>query len=113
MTMSPPVPDPDRPPPARFALDRWTWRETAHLLLNLPEAVVGFVYALLVVSVGVSLSVTVIGLPVLVGGLAGARWLGRVERARAGRCSGCGWRSRARCRAVAGTRGLSAGSGRG
>ncbi|MEU3265909.1 sensor histidine kinase [Streptomyces bacillaris] len=83
MTMSPPVPDPDRPPPARFALDRWTWRETAHLLLNLPEAVVGFVYALVVVSVGVSLSVTVIGLPVLVGGLAGARWLGRVERARA------------------------------
>ncbi|MFE3472554.1 sensor domain-containing protein [Streptomyces cavourensis] len=83
MTMSPPVPDPDRPPPARFALDRWTWRETAHLLLNLPEAIVGFVYALLVVSVGVSLSVTVIGLPVLVGGLAGARWLGRVERARA------------------------------
>ncbi|MFF9635281.1 sensor histidine kinase [Streptomyces bacillaris] len=83
MTMSPPVPGPDRPPPARFALDRWTWRETAHLLLNLPEAIVGFVYALLVVSVGVSLSVTVIGLPVLVGGLAGARWLGRVERARA------------------------------
>ncbi|RST24446.1 sensor histidine kinase [Streptomyces sp. WAC04770] len=83
MTMSPPVPDPDRPPPARFALDRWTWRETAHLLLNLPEAIVGFVYALLVVSVGVGLSVTVIGLPVLVGGLAGARWLGRVERARA------------------------------
>ncbi|MEU6943504.1 sensor histidine kinase, partial [Streptomyces rubiginosohelvolus] len=71
MTMSPPVPDPDRPPPARFALDRWTWRETAHLLLNLPEAIVGFVYALLVVSVGVGLSVTVIGLPVLVGGLAG------------------------------------------
>ncbi|ALC28123.1 sensor histidine kinase [Streptomyces sp. CFMR 7] len=83
MTMSPPVPDPDRPPPARFALDRWAWRETAHLLLNLPEAIVGFVYALLVVSVGVGLSVTVIGLPVLVGGLAGARWLGRVERARA------------------------------
>ncbi|MFW3461467.1 sensor histidine kinase [Streptomyces sp. 058-1L] len=83
MTMSPSVPDPDRPPPARFALDRWTWREIAHLLVNLPMAIAGFVYALLVIAVGVGLSVTVIGLPVLVAGLRGARVLGRVERGRA------------------------------
>ncbi|MFD8058152.1 sensor histidine kinase [Streptomyces cyaneofuscatus] len=84
MTMSPSVPDPDRPlPPARLALDRSTWREIAHLLVNLPLAVAGFVYALLVIAVGVGLSVTVVGLPVLVGGVRGARWLGRVERGRA------------------------------
>ncbi|MDX2407106.1 sensor domain-containing protein [Streptomyces microflavus] len=83
MTMSPSVPDPDRPPPARFALDRWTWREIAHLLVNLPMAIAGFVYALLVIAVGVGLSVTVIGLPVLVAGLRGARVLGRLERGRA------------------------------
>ncbi|CAM5728368.1 histidine kinase OS=Streptomyces microflavus OX=1919 GN=Smic_48400 PE=4 SV=1 [Streptomyces microflavus] len=74
---------PDRPPPARLALDRWTWREIAHLLVNLPMAIAGFVYALLVIAVGVGLSVTVIGLPVLVAGLRGARVLGRVERGRA------------------------------
>ncbi|MFJ3432020.1 sensor histidine kinase [Streptomyces cyaneofuscatus] len=83
MTMSPSVPATDRPPPARLALDRWTWREIAHLLADLPMAVAGFVYALLVITVGVGLSVTVIGLPVLVSGLRGARWLGRVERGRA------------------------------
>ncbi|MFD7854792.1 sensor histidine kinase [Streptomyces microflavus] len=83
MTMSPSVPDPDRPPPARLALDRWTWREIAHLLVNLPMAIAGFVYALLVIAVGAGLSVTVIGLPVLVAGLRGARVLGRVERGRA------------------------------
>ncbi|MFF7252809.1 sensor histidine kinase [Streptomyces microflavus] len=83
MTMSPSVPDPDRPPPALLALDRWTWREIAHLLVNLPMAIAGFVYAILVIAVGVGLSVTVIGLPVLVAGLRGARLLGRVERGRA------------------------------
>ncbi|MFJ4969226.1 sensor histidine kinase [Streptomyces sp. NPDC088755] len=83
MTMSPSVPIPDRPPPARLALDRWTWREIAHLLVNLPMAIAGFVYALLVIAVGVGLSVTVVGLPVLVAGLRGARLLGRGERGRA------------------------------
>ncbi|MEU0359184.1 sensor histidine kinase [Streptomyces cyaneofuscatus] len=83
MTTSPSVPAADRLPPARLALDRWTWREIAHLLADLPMAIAGFVYALLVITVGVGLSVTVIGLPVLVGGLRGARWLGRVERGRA------------------------------
>ncbi|WP_176726606.1 sensor domain-containing protein, partial [Streptomyces sp. OspMP-M43] len=88
MTMSPSVPDPDRLPPARFALDRWAWREVAYLLANLPIAVLGFVYAVLVVAVGAGLSVTVIGLPLLVGGLQGGRLLGRVERWRARRMLG-------------------------
>ncbi|MFJ1783299.1 sensor histidine kinase [Streptomyces anulatus] len=88
MTMSPSVPDPDLLPPARFALDRWTWREVAYLLANLPLAVVGFVYTVVVVAVGAGLSVTVIGLPLVVGGLRGSRLLGRLERWRARRMLG-------------------------
>ncbi|MFI1191522.1 sensor histidine kinase [Streptomyces californicus] len=88
MTMSPSPPDPDRLPPARFAFDRWTWREVAYLLADLPVAVVGFVYTVLLIGVGAGLSVTVVGLPLLVGGLQGARLLGRLERWRARRMLG-------------------------
>ncbi|MFE9885316.1 sensor histidine kinase [Streptomyces scopuliridis] len=83
MTVSSCLPDDDRPPPARFAFDRHTWKEIAHLLVNLPASLVGFVYVVVTVSTGAGLSVTVIGLPWLVCGLAGARLLGRAERARA------------------------------
>ncbi|MHC0431563.1 sensor histidine kinase [Streptomyces sp. O3] len=70
-------------PPARFAYDPHTWREIVHLLLNLPVAIVGFLYVVTVLSVGGFLSVTVVGLPLLALGLTGARLLGRAERARA------------------------------
>ncbi|MET7648813.1 sensor domain-containing protein [Streptomyces sp. NPDC005426] len=83
MTMSPQVPDHDGPPPVRFAFDRWTWKEIAHLLANLPMAIAGFVYTVLMIGVGVGLAVTVIGLPLLAFGLQGARLLGRAERGRA------------------------------
>jgi signal transduction histidine kinase len=75
--------DSDRLPPARFAFQRHTWKEIAHLLANLPMALIGFVYVVTVLSVGVGLTVTVIGLPLLAAGLLGARQLGRLERARA------------------------------
>ncbi|GFH36215.1 sensor histidine kinase [Streptomyces pacificus] len=74
---------PDGPPPARFAYDRCTWKEIAHLLLDLPVALAGFVYTSTMLAVGAGLSVTVVGLPLLAGGLAGARLFGRGERARA------------------------------
>ncbi|MEU6816641.1 sensor domain-containing protein [Streptomyces sp. NPDC046860] len=74
--------DADRPPPARLAFDAHTWREIAHLLLNLPLAVVGFTYAVTALSVSGGLTVTVLGLPLLAGSLLGARLLGRLERAR-------------------------------
>ncbi|WP_415951218.1 sensor histidine kinase [Streptomyces sp. KLOTTS4A1] len=70
-------------PPARFAYDRQTWQEIAHLLINLPVSLLGFVYVVTVLFTGGMLSLTVIGLPVLALGLAGARLLGRWERARA------------------------------
>ncbi|MFE7239492.1 sensor histidine kinase [Streptomyces sp. NPDC057580] len=83
MTSSPLAPDNDRPPPARFALDPWTWKEICYLLSNLPVAVAGFVYTVFMIGVGVGLSLTVVGLPLLAGGLQGARLLGRAERGRA------------------------------
>ncbi|WP_280878529.1 sensor histidine kinase [Streptomyces pseudovenezuelae] len=73
----------DRPPPARFAYDRHTWKEIAHLLANLPVSVVGFTYTVAVLFSGGMLALTVIGFPLLTLGLLGARQLGRFERARA------------------------------
>ncbi|MDW4909468.1 sensor domain-containing protein [Streptomyces sp. ADMS] len=73
----------DRLPPARFALESHTWKEIAHLLANLPMALFGFVYVVTVVSTGFFLALTVIGFPLLAGGLMGARQFGRLERARA------------------------------
>ncbi|MFD5004122.1 sensor histidine kinase [Streptomyces mutabilis] len=73
----------DRPPPARFAYDRHTWMEIAYLLANFPASLLGFVYVVTMLSIGVGLTVTVIGFPLLAAGLMGARQLGRLERARA------------------------------
>ncbi|MGW1157124.1 sensor histidine kinase [Streptomyces sp. NPDC002513] len=78
----------EHPPPARFALDGHTWREIAYLLANLPMSLVGFVYAVTVLSTGAGLTATVIGLPVLAAGLTGSRQLGKLERARARRLLG-------------------------
>ncbi|MDC0767294.1 sensor histidine kinase [Streptomyces sp. HD] len=70
-------------PPARFAYERHTWKEIAHLLANLPSSLLGFVYVVTVLSTGAFLTVTVIGFPLLAAGLVGARQLGKLERARA------------------------------
>ncbi|OKJ78376.1 histidine kinase [Streptomyces sp. CB02460] len=77
------MPAHDGPPPVRFAFGRWTWKEVAHLLANLPMAIVGFVYTVLMIAIGVGLAVTVVGLPLLAAGLQGSRLIGRAERARA------------------------------
>ncbi|MGW4158526.1 sensor histidine kinase [Streptomyces sp. NPDC004788] len=76
------TPPPARPP-ARLAYDRHTWKEIAHLLANLPCALAGFLYSVVTVALGVGLAVTAVGLPLLALGLAGARGMGRSERARA------------------------------
>ncbi|KKD03417.1 sensor histidine kinase [Streptomyces sp. WM6386] len=70
-------------PPVRFAYDAHTWKEIAHLLVNLPVALLGFVYVTTVLFTGFWLTVTVIGFPLLAAGLMGARKLGAMERARA------------------------------
>ncbi|MFI9175385.1 sensor histidine kinase [Streptomyces lincolnensis] len=73
----------DRLPPVRFAFDWHTWKEIAHLLANLPMALLGFVYVVTMLFLGFGLTVTVIGFPMLAAGLLGARQLGKLERARA------------------------------
>ncbi|QOV36318.1 sensor domain-containing protein [Streptomyces ferrugineus] len=70
-------------PPARFAYDRHTWKEIAHLLANLPLCLLGFTYVAVVLFTGAMLTLTVIGFPLLAAGLMGARQLGKLERARA------------------------------
>ncbi|KUN93699.1 sensor histidine kinase [Streptomyces caeruleatus] len=77
--------DGDQPPlpPARFAYDRHTWKEIAHLLANLPLSLLGFTYVAVVLFTGAFLTLTVIGFPLLAAGLMGARQLGKLERARA------------------------------
>ncbi|MFB7507727.1 sensor histidine kinase [Streptomyces broussonetiae] len=73
----------DRLPAIRPAYDPHTWKEIAYLLLNLPVAVFGFVYAVTTLSVGGALTITVVGLPLLALSLLGSRQLGKLERARA------------------------------
>ncbi|MCX5195061.1 sensor domain-containing protein [Streptomyces sp. NBC_00249] len=73
----------DAPPPVRPVFDAVTWREIAYLLSNLPAALIGFVYTIVMVSAAGGLSVTAIGLPLLACVLWGARQLGRFARARA------------------------------
>ncbi|MEU2621892.1 sensor domain-containing protein [Streptomyces sp. NPDC007157] len=75
--------DRDRLPPVRFAYDGHTWKEIAHLLLNLPVSVFGFIYVFTTVWVSGVLTITVVGIPLLAGTLLGARQLGKLERARA------------------------------
>ncbi|WP_404957538.1 sensor histidine kinase [Streptomyces sp. 147326] len=83
MTTSHAIPDNDRPPPVRAAFGAVTWKEIAYLLTNLPLAIVGFVYAVVMVSVTGGLSVTAIGIPLLACGLYLSRQMGRLDRARA------------------------------
>ncbi|MFB7175081.1 sensor histidine kinase [Streptomyces sp. NPDC056254] len=83
MTMSHAVPDNDRPPPVRPVFSAVTWKEIAHLVSNLPEGIIGFVYAVVMVSTAGGLSVTAIGLPLLAVGLFLSRQWGRLERGRA------------------------------
>ncbi|WP_030726062.1 sensor histidine kinase [Streptomyces sp. NRRL S-237] len=83
MTLSHAVPDNDRPPPVRAVFSAVTWKEIAYLVSNLPLAIVGFVYAVVMVSTAGGLSVTAVGIPLLACGLYLSRQLGRLDRARA------------------------------
>lgn len=60
-----------------------TYREVGYTLLSLPLGIVGFVFITTLFTVGLSLSWTLVGLPVLAALLIGARGLGAVERGRA------------------------------
>ncbi|MFJ6777381.1 sensor histidine kinase [Kitasatospora sp. NPDC091257] len=69
----------ERPP----LYGRRMWHQVGRLLLNLPLGIFGFVLAVATLSVGLGMSITVIGLPLLAGGLALSRSLGALGRRRA------------------------------
>ncbi|MEU6677191.1 sensor domain-containing protein [Streptomyces sp. NPDC046925] len=82
------APSPVRPagsPPGfwRAPFAAATYREIGYTVTSLPVAVVGFTFAVTMFALGVSLFVTVLGLPVLAAALAGARGFGAAERGRA------------------------------
>ncbi|WP_052441780.1 sensor domain-containing protein [Streptacidiphilus anmyonensis] len=60
-----------------------TWRETLHLILDLPLGVLSFSYVLTLLCFGVGTAMTFLGLPVLVACVGGARGFAAMERARA------------------------------
>jgi hypothetical protein len=64
-------------------LDPGTYRRSLHLLTDLPLGLVTSTAATTLLAVSAGLAVTLLGVPLLVGGLAAARGLGRVERGRA------------------------------
>ncbi|WUG43433.1 sensor domain-containing protein [Kitasatospora sp. NBC_00458] len=66
------------------------WRQVGQLMLNLPLGIAGFVLTVVTLSVGLGLSVTVIGLPLLAAGLAGCRAMGGFARRRARSVYGSG-----------------------
>ncbi|MFE2227921.1 sensor histidine kinase [Streptomyces kronopolitis] len=72
---------PPQPPRPRFGGPMW--REIAFLLANFPLGLAAFVVVLVWLTLGIGLSVTVIGLPLLATGLLACRQYGRLERARA------------------------------
>ncbi|QTZ92631.1 sensor histidine kinase [Streptomyces auratus] len=71
------------PPPPRALLSGLMWREIAYLLANFPLGVAAFVVVLVWLTLGIGLSLTVVGLPLLATGLLVCRQYGRLERARA------------------------------
>ncbi|MFJ8634632.1 sensor histidine kinase [Streptomyces sp. NPDC093568] len=67
----------------RAPFEARSWREFGYVLLSFPISLMLFVYAVTMVSLGVGLLVTFLGIPVLAAGLAGCRGFGSLERARA------------------------------
>ena len=59
------------------------WRESLHMLVNLPVGIVTFTYAVTMLAFGVGTVLTFVGLPVLAATLLGCRAFGAMERARA------------------------------
>jgi signal transduction histidine kinase len=81
----------DPPPSDRSLLRRWfgplatgaTWRSTVHLLLDLPLGVLFFTAVVTLLSLGLGMLITIIGLPILVLTIVGGRLIGAFERRRA------------------------------
>ncbi|GGV56946.1 histidine kinase [Streptomyces longisporoflavus] len=67
----------------RAPIEARAWKEFGHVLLSLPISLVTFTFAVTMLSLGVGLLITFIGIPVLAAGLAACRGFGTLERVRA------------------------------
>jgi signal transduction histidine kinase len=67
----------------RAPLEARAWRELAYVLLSLPIGIALFTFAVTMLSLGASLIVTFVGIPVLAAGLAVCRGFAALERVRA------------------------------
>ncbi|MFI0965134.1 sensor histidine kinase [Streptomyces sp. NPDC021080] len=71
------------PAPLRAPFEARSWREFGYVMLGLPLGILMFTFAVTMVSLGMGLLITFLGVPVLAAALAGCRGLGSLERARA------------------------------
>jgi hypothetical protein len=60
-----------------------TWKETLHLLLNMPVGIVTFTIVVTGLAIGFGLAITLIGIPILFALLYVSRAMGTIERVRA------------------------------
>jgi hypothetical protein len=65
-------------------LDSRAWRALLHSALSVPISALAFTYVIASISLGASLAITFLGIPLLAGLLCGASGFGALERARAG-----------------------------
>jgi signal transduction histidine kinase len=74
----------------RQILGRWysplftltPWRETLHLLADLPLGIAWFTIAITLLSVSAGMAITIVGLPLLAVTVLVGRWFGAIDRAR-------------------------------
>ncbi|WP_409059125.1 sensor histidine kinase [Streptomyces sp. SYP-A7185] len=67
----------------RAPIEARAWKEFGYVLLSLPISIATFAFTVTMLSLGVGLLITFIGIPVLAAGLAACRGIGSVERVRA------------------------------
>ncbi len=60
-----------------------TWKETFHLLLNLPVGIVTFTVIVVGFATGLGMLITLLGIPIIFATMYVSRWMGTIERARA------------------------------
>ncbi len=87
MTLPPPPAELRGPGPVARALrapfEARTWRETFHLLFNLPVGIVTFTVVVTGLATGLGLLITLIGIPIIFATMYLSRGMGTFERARA------------------------------
>ncbi|MER5556980.1 sensor domain-containing protein, partial [Streptomyces sp. NPDC002793] len=71
------------PAALRAPFEGRTWRELGYVLLSLPISVVLFSFAITMVSLGLGMLITFLGIPILAAGLVMCRGFGVMERGRA------------------------------